>query len=335
MKTIFWLSTLLFVQFLSLVQNSSAQTSATIVKVDSLQPGDVFDYVLIVKKNEVGSITYPDSSAFGEDFEIRSFKHFKPDNLTDSLVFQLQYFGVGDRQLPEIPIFITNQDGDTTGKVTTDVVPVFYNPLIEDEKESALKPLKPIFDFAANYWVWILLLVVASIIAFFLYRYFKKKAGESTEEKPTEPKLFVDPLRELDRMLEHIKTGDVLKQGDFKAFYTETGDAIRLYIERVYKEQALEMTTSELKYALLKKRLDPQVQNMILLILSQADRVKFAKYTPTMDSAFDDLERAFDLAKKFREADKSKIAQLRYDFEVANGLRKPEQENAQSEEATS
>lgn len=335
MKTIIWISLFLLSPLLYLVQSAHAQTSATIVRVDSLQPGDVFDYILIIKKNEQGAVSYPDSSAFGEDFEIRSFKHFKPDKFTDSLVFQLQYFGVGDQQLPEIPIYITNQAGDTTGKITTDVVPLFYKPLVDNEKESALKPLKPIFAFAANYWIWILAIVVVLILAYFTYRYFKNKKGEILVDEVVEPKIFVDPLREFDRMLEQIKTGEALKHGDFKAFYTEIGDAIRLYIERVYKEQALEMTTSELKYALLKKRLDPQVQNMILLILSQADRVKFAKYTPTMDSAFDDLERAFDLAKKFRETDKSIIAQLRYEFEVANGLRISEQEYAQSQEATS
>jgi hypothetical protein len=165
-----------------------------------------------------------------------------------------------------------------------------------------------------------------------LYRYIQNRKGNVPVDEVLEPKVFEDPFRELDRMLEVIKSGDALKQGDFKGFYTDTGDAIRLYIERVYKEQALEMTTSELKFAMLKKRLDPQIQNMILLILTQADRVKFAKYTPNMESAFDDLDRAFDLAKKFRETDKSRVAQLRYDFEIANGLRKPEQEQGSSEE---
>ncbi|TNE71668.1 hypothetical protein EP331_09005 [bacterium] len=325
---------LLFVLMVSISPFKSvfAQTAATIVKVDTLKPGDVFDYILIVKKASEGNLSLPDSASFGDDFEIRSFKQYRPDALTDSLVYQLQFFGVGDSQIPEISLDITNDAEKKIAEVKTDVIPLFYKKLVEDEKESQLKPLKPIFAFAANYWVYILAILILSIIAFVLYKKFKKLPSDSLSEPEYVPAVFIDPLRELDRMLDEIKQSPSLKSGDFKGFYTDTGDAIRLYIERVYGENALEMTTSELKYSLLKKRFDSQLQNLILLILSQADRVKFAKFTPTMESAFDDLERAFDLAKKFRENDKQLIANLRYEFDFKHGLIKPDKsEEAQND----
>ena len=304
-----------------------AQSAATIVKVDSLKPGDVFDYIIIVKKNQVyEKIAYPDSNMFGEDFEISSLNHYKPNSGTDSIVYKLQFFGVGENQLPELPIHLIN--GVDTTTLFSDVVPVFYKTLVEDEKPDSMKPLKPIYEFASLYGLYIIAVLLLLVMIWFIYKKYVAKKGGVFIVEAKEPAVFKDPFKELERRLEEIKSSDELKEGSFKFFYTDLGDAIRLYIERVYGDLALEMTTSEIKYALQKRCLDPQLQNMIMLVLSQADQVKFAKYTPTIESAFDDLERAFELAKKFRENDKSKVANLRYQFEIDNGLRKPEEEKS-------
>lgn len=302
----------------------SAQVAATIVKVDSLKPGDVFDYIIVVKKNRIfEKMAYPDSADFGEDFDIVSFKHFTPNPQTDSLVYKLQFFGVGDKQLPELPVHYIN--GKDTLSVFSDVVPVFYKTLVEEGNKDTFKPLKPIYEFASLYWMYILgVIILLVLFAYLLNKYVLNKPKE--EEIPAEPAVFIDPFKELDTRLEEIKQSDELKKAEFKLFYTNLGDAIRLYIDRVYKEAALEMTTTEVKRALSRRKLDAQILNMILLVLSQADLIKFAKYTPSLESAYDDLERAFELAKKFRQTDKSRVAEQRYQFEIAHGLRKPEVE---------
>ncbi len=326
---------LFFIIFSLSVLTAQAQMAVTIVKVDSLKPGDVFPYIIVVKKNnrQFDKVILPDSAAFGSDFEISSFMHFKPSGNTDSLVYKLQYFGVGDRQLPEVPIHLVK--GEDTLTVKTDVVPVFYKKLVADDAGvDTLKPFKPIFEFASKFWVYIVIILFLIALFWFLFKRFYKKPEVEEIVQPKEIPPFHDPFKEYDRVIEEIRKGESLKQGEYKIYYTELTDAVRQYMERVYKENALEMTTSEISYALKRKRLDAQVQNMIMMLLNQADRVKFAKYDPIMESAINDLDLALDLGKRFRSLDRQKVAMLREEYEIENGLRQPPEQGSNEETAT-
>jgi len=259
--------------------------------------------------------------------------HFKPSGNTDSLVYQLQYFGVGDRQLPEVAVHLVK--GEDTLTVKTDVVPVFYKKLVEDDADAdSLKPFKPIFEFASRFWVLILIILLAIAILWFLIKRYYKKPEVEEVVQPKEIPPFNDPFKEFDAAIESIKNGESLKQGEYKIYYTELTDAVRQYMERVYKENALEMTTSEISYAMKRKRLDSQIQSMIMMILNQADRVKFAKYDPIMESAINDLDLAIDLGKRFRSLDRQKVAMIREQYEIENGLRQPPEQNANEETTT-
>lgn len=299
-----------------------AQFAVTIVRTDSLKPGDVFPFTIVVKKNQTyDKLILPDSASFGEDFEIRAIRQFKPGIYTDSVVYELQYFGVGEKQIPELPIRLVK--GEDTLTITTDVIPMLYKRLTSEQASAdSLKPLKPIFLFASNWWVYLILLGILILITYLLI----KKYWPKTEEKPVEEvkdiPAFVDPFKEYDLKVDAIRTSDNLKTADYKAFYTELTDAVRFYMERVYQENALEMTTSEIRYALLRKRIDTNLQNMILMLLNQADRVKFAKYTPIMESALNDIDLAVDLGKQFRMLDKQRVNKLKEEYEIQNGLRK-------------
>jgi len=326
---------LLFILFSLSILNLQAQMAVTIVKVDSLKPGDVFPYIIVVKKNnrQFDKIVLPDSAAFGSDFEIRSYMHFKPSGNTDSLVYQLQYFGVGDRQLPEVPVHLVK--GEDTLTVKTDVVPVFYQKLVADDAGGdSLKPFKPIFEFASRFWLLIVITLLVIALLWFLYKRFYSKQEIAEVVQPKEIPPFNDPFKEFDFSIEEIKNGESLKQGEYKIYYTELTDAVRQYMERVYKENALEMTSSEISYAMKRKRLDSQVQSMIMMLLNQADRVKFAKYDPIMESAINDLDLAIDLGKRFRSLDRQKVAMLREEYEIENGLRQPLEQSANDEMTT-
>lgn len=131
---------------------------------------------------------------------------------------------------------------------------------------------------------YILGIILIAAILFFIFYYIKWKRKNvplfSKPEKPAEPAHIV-ALRELDR----IKTQKLWQQEKIKQYYSEVADTIRTYIENRFEIQAMEQTSAE-TIGTFKKTMDLADENSINQlqhILSLADLVKFAKYTPLPD----------------------------------------------------
>lgn len=121
-------------------------------------------------------------------------------------------------------------------------------------------------------------------ILFFLFYYVRwKKKKVPMFDKPEKPKepAHVIALRELDR----IKTQKLWQQEKIKQYYSEVANTIRNYIQNRFDIPAMEQTSAE-TIAVFKERKDlinNDCLNEIQHILSLADLVKFAKYTPLPD----------------------------------------------------
>lgn len=131
---------------------------------------------------------------------------------------------------------------------------------------------------------YILGIILIAAILFFIFYYIKWKKKNvplfSKPEKPAEPAHII-ALRELDR----IKNQKLWQQEKLKQYYSEVADTIRNYIENRFDVPAMEQTSAE-TLGIFKQRKDlvgdasvDQLQH----ILSLADLVKFAKYTPLPD----------------------------------------------------
>lgn len=121
-------------------------------------------------------------------------------------------------------------------------------------------------------------------ILFFLFYYVRwKKKKVPMFDKPEKPKepAHVIALRELDR----IKTQKLWQQEKIKQYYSEVANTIRNYIQNRFDIPAMEQTSAE-TIGVFKERKDlinNDCLNEIQHILSLADLVKFAKYTPLPD----------------------------------------------------
>ncbi|MBV5312856.1 MAG: hypothetical protein JZU47_06135 [Prolixibacteraceae bacterium] len=131
---------------------------------------------------------------------------------------------------------------------------------------------------------YILGIILIAAILFFIFYYIKWKKKNvplfTKPEKPAEPAHII-ALRELDR----IKNQKLWQQEKLKQYYSEVADTIRNYIENRFDVPAMEQTSAE-TLGTFKQRKDlvgdasvDQLQH----ILSLADLVKFAKYTPLPD----------------------------------------------------
>lgn len=289
-----------------------AQNLSEFATVDSLKVGDTFTYSITLDRDqEYDDLIFPDSTNFSATFEIRSRKQFKLNTYKDSVSYRLQFFGIGDTTLPQLPVYMV-QNQDTT-VLYTNPVPVKFNSIVAEGDES-FRPLKPIFDFATAWWPYILGILVIAIAGYYLYQYYLKKKKEKSEpaERPTfSPEPFVNPIKEFRKAIKELENAELSDREDFKSFYIELGDAIRQYYESLYNLPALESTSRELLTMLQNGAIDENLIADTRAVLQEADMVKFAKFKPTTKQANRALNKAYDFLERAQEIDGPRIEHLR------------------------
>jgi len=293
------------------ISSVRAQSLKEYTTVDSLLVGDTFDYSITLDRDQnYDEIAFPDSNDFGPDFEIRSRKQYKVSSYKDSVYYKLQFFGTADTTIPALPVYLIQQQDTTT--LYTNPVPVNFKSVLA-KNDQKLRPLKPIFEFAAAWWPYILGLIILIVAGYYLYQYYLKK---QEQEKPEEPKTFepipfVNPIQELQKAIKELDQMEFSTQEDFKKFYIDLGDAIRQYYETLYNVPALESTSRELLDMLRAGAIDKDLVADTRAVLQEADMVKFAKFTPTTDQADRALKKAYNFLERARNVDGARVEHLR------------------------
>lgn len=292
----------------ALIQAQNLKENAA---VDSLEVGDTFDFSIILNRDqEYDEINFPDSTHLGDTFEIRSRKQFKVSAFKDSVHYKIQFFGTSDTTFPQLPVqLIQNQD---TTVLYTNPIPIHFNTVLA-KGEKNFRPLKPIFDFAAAWWPYILGLIILAVAAYLAYNYYIKQK-EVEEEKPRATFTatpFVNPLKEFKQTIKKLENAELAEQKDFKAFYIALGDAIRQYYESLYDLPALESTSRELLTMLNNHAVDQDLITDTKAVLQEADMVKFAKFKPTQAQADRALKKAYNFLERARKIDGPRIEHLR------------------------
>ena len=287
-----------------------SQDLHTYVSVDSLEVGDTFTYTLVLNRDrEYGSIVFPDGESFGDDVEFLKRERYQAAPLRDSLVYRLQYFGTSDFTLPEQEILIGRAEGDTL--LTSNPVPLYFKTTLSEGDEE-FRPLKPIFDFAALIWPYLLGFIILLVAGWYIYRRLSRMEKKPEPKTPEKQVPFADPLQVLESKLIKLGSGQFPSaREEFDHFYIELGDAIREYIERVYEIEALEMTSREILRAMQQYPADREMITITRKVLNEADMVKFARFTPSGKQAKEALNLAQDFLNTARSMDASRIDQLR------------------------
>ena len=310
-----------------------AQQVQNFVHIDSLRVGDTFNYIITTHENKsYDNILFPDSTDFGHDFAIQDRKRYKKGPYSDSLVYKLQFFGLRDTLIAPVQVKFISGNDTTTRRLLP--VPVYFKSEVKDTTNARFKPLKPIYDFSRGLWPYFIGLIILLIIGYLAYRYYRKKMLEPKPEPEPEPEpeVFIDPLEELEETLIHLRDDQDLQRREFKPFYSRLGDSLRQYYERVNLIPALEMTSGELIRALRSDSLDREMMEYTRKVLTEADMVKFAKFTPTLDQAYEDLETATLFMERARHVDGPEIRQRKEAF-LQRQREKKQQELAEKEKA--
>jgi hypothetical protein len=126
---------------------------------------------------------------------------------------------------------------------------------------------------------WVLLGIVVSAIIWLIIRYIK---SHRKSRIGAEPEIVIEPAHIIAfRELETLYRDAVWQKGEIKMYYSRLTEILRKYLENRYNVYSLELTTSETLESLVKTGFKKDGSyNQLKEILTNADLVKFAKYTP-------------------------------------------------------
>lgn len=206
----------------------------------------------------------------------------------------IQSFDSGMWIIKPIP-YVVNGDTAFCNQLTLKVLPVNVSQMqdIHDIKPVEEVPFN-LLDWLPDYWwLWLLalLLIGASLWA---YRKFYKKGINPL--KPSKKRL--PPYEEAMLNLQNLKAAQLWQRGQEKEYFTGLTDILRVYIDRRFHINAVEMTSSQIIDTLKKNEETKAVNEQLEMILEIADIVKFANARPLAD----DNEVAYQRAVNFVEA---------------------------------
>ena len=208
----------------------------------------------------------------------------------------IQSFDSGMWIIKPIP-YVVNGDTAYSNQLTLKVIPVDVSKM---EDVNDIKPVEEVpfnlLDWLPDYWwLWLLgLLLIAAALWAYL-KYFKKGVNPL---KPSKKRL--PPYEEAMINLQNLKAAQLWQKGQEKDYFTGLTDILRVYIDRRFHINAVEMTSSQIIDTLKKNEETKAVNEQLEMILEIADIVKFANARPLAD----DNEVAFQRAVNFVEATK-------------------------------
>lgn len=199
--------------------------------------------------------------------------------------------------------------GDSTLK-TIISNPVSFNVhRLDVNVQEEIKDIKPpvrLFDYMFLVYIFIGLLIISILVYYFVYRkYFKKKKEEVVVKK--EIKLLSHQLAL--KKLNELDNEQLWQKGFVKDYHSKITDIIREYFEKQFGLPALERTTTESLNLLSKHPQGRKVIDVTSEFLSNADLVKFAKYTPLESVNIEMMYQAKNIVKKTAKLDQEEQIQ--------------------------
>ena len=127
---------------------------------------------------------------------------------------------------------------------------------------------------------WLLATLLIGALAIWSFRKYKQRTPRNKEDR-----IAVDTPREAAhvialRTLEAIQKDAVWKKGQIKTHHASASTALRLYLEHRFNFPALERSTTEIIQAINRLPLRENDTENLIEVLTLADLVKFAKFTP-------------------------------------------------------
>ncbi len=202
--------------------------------------------------------------------------------------------------IPPIPVFYQIPGKAALDSVVTNPVS-FTVSTLKVNLQGNIKDVNGPLKIPLN-WLWIALWVLVALLvlgaAYYLYRRYKRGAGnpQQVAAAPALPpdEIALNSLRELEK-------AQLWQNGMIKEYHSTITEIIRRYFEGRFGMAAMELPTSEAVELLRKQRGSEPVVETTYNFLSNADLVKFAKYTPLGPVNEEMMQQAYEIVNKSRQ----------------------------------
>jgi len=233
---------------------------------------DPTDSIFTVKPDTLDIFILKDLFNSEETIEGKLVSHFD---------YIFQPFHTGEYTFPELEFNVKSGDGFET--LRTDEFQLIVESVLADSS-SIVRDIAAPITISPGVWDYLLpLLLLALLIAGIIYlvKLLKRKPEADNEI----PEIVDDrPAYQIAlELLREMKRREYLKTGDFLSYYFRLSYILRFFVERQFKFQAVEMTTSEIRNKLVTD--DFKEKSEIMKFLQFADMVKFAKFIPSLEES--------------------------------------------------
>lgn len=209
-------------------------------------------------------------------------------------------FDTGVYMIPPMPITVEGEEYNNV--LRTDPVAFVVNTYEVDAEKGnydIVMPYAAPWTFAEilPYLLWTLLGVAIILLGWWLWQRHKKNKPLFAAKKEEIPP-YVKAIRSLDE----IKGNKLWQAGNEKEYYTRLTDTVRQYLDDQFAIPAMEQTTGETMRSLNGCReVEAKEREKVADMLTTADYVKFAKFTPLQDENARYLDSAYDFVNQTHE----------------------------------
>ena len=258
------------------------------IEASSVKIGEEIIYNIAVEVDSTTSVVFPEGQTF---LPLEMIESYKTDTIRKDSKFQLikkyglTQFDSGRYTIPKQKVIL----GDKA--IALDSLLVEINTVVVDTTKQKLYDIKPIIKVqtpSSNWWLYILIgLLITVLIGFILYWFIWRKKPLTEEQKIA----LLPPYDRAKLALKKLDASGYLEQDAYKDYYSELTLAIRKYLDEKVYDKALESTTDELitRLRILSdgNQIDLSQDSLKNLesILKRADLVKFAKSNPDKELA--------------------------------------------------
>ncbi len=213
--------------------------------------------------------------------------------------FTVSAYDSGSFVIPRMSILF-DKDGVLDTLYSDSLVLNFGSPAVDTTQ--AIKDIKGIFninysDNSLLYWIGGLVLFL--LVGAFLIYYFRRRKSKDKDKVEIDYDPSIPPFILAMESLKRIEEERLWQNGNFKKYYTEITDVLRIYYHRIYSIKTKELTSHELIDALTGKDLfDSESITMLQYITRYSDLSKFAKANPLPENNTQSLKYAFELVEK-------------------------------------
>ncbi len=216
--------------------------------------------------------------------------------------FVVAMFGVGPQQLPPLRLRWVDEQG-LDGEQTVEVPALTISSTVDD-RDTALRPLKPQLSIGGAPFAWQLPAAAAAVVVVVVAVGVSAAIGLRRRRHPVEaipePEPSLTAEDEARRRLEAMAAARPLAAGDYDAYYGTISGVVRGYLQQRFAFRATALTTPELERRMTGKGVERWQARLVGGLLDRCDAAVYAGRRPDPASADHDLTVAFEIIELSR-----------------------------------